>query len=131
MKIMKILIFGSMLNNQMLSRLDSILKRFYTKLSIETEDLKIWRFEDLKIWRFEESLKQKKKIKLKPDLLFDRTSKSLRYIHKSPQPSLNLSTCSMSYCLMNALCESFMTTLWQCCHISILLFLHYIQYLKQ
>ncbi len=41
MKIMKILMFGSMLNNQMLSLLDSILKRLYTKLSIETEDLKI------------------------------------------------------------------------------------------
>ncbi|GEM_PF-2612769 len=41
MKIMKILMFGNMLNNQMLSRLDSILKHFYTKLIIETKDLKI------------------------------------------------------------------------------------------
>lgn len=41
MKIMKILMFDSMLNNQMLSLLDSILKRFYTKLSIETEGLKV------------------------------------------------------------------------------------------
>jgi len=41
MKIMKILMFFSMLNNQVLSRLDSILKLFYTKLGIETEDLKI------------------------------------------------------------------------------------------